>query len=96
MALEKLTVPVLVESPTLKVPVPAPVIRPLKITLVLAAAAILLLPVAKVMALLIVLPVVLPSNEPPPIVTVPDDRLLPLAPPVATDKVPSLIVVVPA
>ena len=95
LALEKLTIPLLVESPTTNAPVPDPEIKPLKVTVSPVAAAISLLPVLKVMLLVIVLPEALPNKVPPPRVTVPVDKLLLLAPPVATDTVPPLIVVPP-
>ena len=91
---EKLTVPLLVESPITNAPVPAPETTPLKVVVTPDAAAILFVPVARVIALVIVL-FALTSKIPPPIVTVPVDRFDPLTPPEATDIVPALIVVPP-
>ena len=85
----------MVESPTAKAPVPEPEITLLKVAVTPLAAAILLAPVANVIVLVTVFPSVLRSNVPPPIVTAPVDRFVPLAPPVATDKIPLLILVPP-
>ena len=86
--------PLLVASPKLNTPVPAPEMMPLKVAVLLVAAASLLAPVFSVMALLMVLVAVF-NKVPPARVMLPDDKLLPLAPPEATDKAPPLMVVPP-
>ena len=91
---ENITIPLLVASPTARAPVPAPEMVLVKVIVVPVAAAILLLPLANVIVLVMVL-VVLPNNVPPPMVTAPVDKLEPLAPPVANDKVPPLMMVPP-
>ena len=73
---------------------PAPEMMPLKVAVVLGAAAILLLPAPRVIALVIVL-VAVSNNAPPAIVMALVDKLEPLAPPELTAKVPALMVVVP-
>ena len=93
--MEKMTVPLLVPSPTVSAPVPAPEIMPLKVAVLVAAAAILFAPVLSVMALLMVL-VALFNKVPPAIVTALVDKPVPLIPPEATDKVPAEIKVVPS
>ena len=86
LAPEKTTVPLFVASPTVTLLAP-PLIMPLKVTVFVVAAAISLVPEPKVMLLLIVLAPV-HNKVPPLIVTVPVERLVPLVPPVATDKAP--------
>ena len=94
LLLVKMTVPLLVESPTVSAPVPAPEMMPLKVAVLVVPAASLFAPVVSAMALLMVL-VAMFNKEPPPSVTPPDERWLPLAPPEATDKVPPEMVVPP-
>ena len=84
----------MVASPTVRLLAPPP-ITPLKVTVLVDWTAILFVPAPKVMALLMVLPVVLPNSTPPSIVTVPLERFVPLVPPVATDNTPAAIVVPP-
>ena len=63
---------------------------------VLPVATAMVPPKAPMAMVLEIVAVVLASNVPlAPIVTVPDDRWLPLAPPEATDKIPPLMVVPP-
>ena len=82
-------------SPTINAPVPAPEIMPLKVAVLVVAAASLLLPVSSVMALLTV-PVLFTNKLPPLMVTaLVDSPVEPLVPPDATDKVPAAIRVVP-
>ena len=94
LVLENITVPLFVESPTVKAPVPAPEITPLKVAVLVVAAAILLAPVSRAIALLIV-PVLLTNKVAPLIVTALVDKPVPLVPPDATDKVPAAISVLP-
>ena len=94
LAADKITVPSLVVSPMLKAPVPAPEIMPPKVAVWPSAAAILLAPVVRAMVLVMVLVAVF-NKVPPPRVTPPVERWLPLAPPEATDKVPPETVVPP-
>ena len=87
------TVPVLAASPTLSAPVPEMI--PLRVAVLPAVAAmVLVVPEAKEMALLIVL-VPLANKVPPFRVTAPVERLVFIAPAVNTDKVPPVIVVPP-
>ena len=86
------TVPVLAPLPIVSAPVPEMI--PLRVAVWAADAAMVLVPAVRVIVLLIV-PVVLANKVPPPRVTVPVDRFVPEVPPVATDKVPPLIVVPP-
>ena len=83
---DKSTTPLLLESPIVNAPVPAPEIMPLKVAVLVVAAASLLAPVLKIIALLMVL-VALFNKVAPVKVTLPDERWLPLDPPEATDKV---------
>ena len=94
LAAENTTTPSLVESPATNAPVPAPEIMPLKVAVLVVAAASLLAPVVSVMALLMELVAVF-SKVAPAKVSPPVDKLLALAPPEAADKVPLLIVVPP-
>ncbi len=94
MAPDKITIPSLVVSPTVRAPVPVPEIMPLKVPVWASATAILLAPVLRVMALLMVLVAVFKS-DPPLRVTPPLDKWLPLAPPEATDNTPPLMAVPP-
>ena len=74
--------PLLVESPEVKAPV-EPEIKPVIVAVTPVTAAIsLVVPEPKMMALLIVL-VVVSTSAPPLIVTDPDDKFVPLAPPEA-------------
>ena len=95
LVLVKMTVPLLVESPTVSAPVPAPEMMPLKVAVLVVAAASLFAPVSKVMALLTV-PVLFTNKVPPLMVTTLVDKpVAPLVPPEATDMVPAAIKVVP-
>ena len=80
-------------EPTFKLLAP-PLMTPLKVAVCEVAAARVLVPAPKVMALPRVL-VAVPNNVPPLIVTAPDDKLLPDAPPEATDNIPPVMVVPP-
>ena len=86
--------PLLVASPMVKAPVPAPEIMPLNVLVVVVAATILFAPALRAMALLMVL-VALFNKVPPPIVSTLVDKPVPLVPPEAMDKVPAAIKVVP-
>ena len=94
MAAVKITVPSLVVSPITSAPVPAPEIMPPKVAVWPSAAANLLAPVLRAMVLVMVLVAVF-NNVAPARVTPPDDKLLPLAPPEATDKVIPVAVIPP-
>ena len=90
-------VPVLTPSSITTLPlVVRSLITPLKVTaLPLPTAILLVTPLANLMLLLKVLPLVFSNKAPPLIVITPEDKLVPLAPPVATDSVPPEIVVPP-
>ena len=92
MAAENTTTPSLVESPATNAPVPAPEIPPLKVAVLVVAAASLFVPVVNTIVLLMVLEAVF-NKVPLARVMLPDDKLLPLVPPEATDKVTPLMVV---
>ena len=84
----------MVESPDVKVPV-APEINPVIVAVTPVVAAIsFVVPEPKVIALLSEL-VVVSTSAPPLMVTVPEDKFVPLTPPDATFKAPALIVVPP-
>ena len=94
LAPDNTRVPLLVASPNLKVPVPEPEITLLKVTVLPVPASISFVPALNVIVLLMVTLVVGSTNKiPPPRVTAPVDRWLPLAPPEATYNTPALMVV---
>ena len=94
MAAVKITVPSLVVSPITSAPVPAPEIMPPKVAVWPSAAANLLAPVLRAMVLVMVLVAVF-NNVAPAKVTPPDERLVSLDPPEATDKVIPVTVIPP-
>ena len=89
--------PVLTLSPKVTLPrLVALLITPLKVELLPALTAILLVtPLANLIALLKVLPLLSINKAPPLIVTRLEGRLVALLPPVAIESTPPLIVVAP-
>ena len=95
MAPVRAMVPVFVASPKVTLAL-LPVITPPRVTLTSALATILfVVPELKLMALVIVLPLVFNNKAPPSMVTLLVDKLVSLVPPEEIDKVPPLIVVTP-